>query len=287
MSSVIKVDGLIAVNFFDLSPLFNTAIHNHDEWEFVYVDSGEIKFIVDGESKLLKQGDIIFHSPQVNHGTVCNEKTSASIFNMHFICNSPAIQSIGGQCITASSQATDALKALINECNLTYRVSHHPVLLRDNAPLGGEQMSILLLERFLLLILRDLENSECYHPSVISSANKNYSQIDEVCKYLKENLYGRLTLNDLTDKFHFSKSFLCEQFKKNTGASPINYYLDLKLTEAKRLLREDDLTVTEISERLGFDSPEYFSRYFKKRVGHSPRDFKKMLINDASLHKVR
>ena len=63
----------------------------------------------------------------------------------------------------------------------------------------------------------------------------------------EKNLYGRLTLNDLTDKFHFSKSFLCEQFKKNTGASPINYYLDLKLTEAKRLLREDDLTVTEIS----------------------------------------
>lgn len=287
MSSVIKVQELIAINFFDLSPLFNTAIHNHDEWEFVYVDSGEIKFIVDGEIKLLKQGDLILHKPQANHGTVCNEKTSASIFNVHFMCNSPAIESIGGQCITVSDQATDALKSLINECNLTYRVSHHPIVLRDSAPLGGEQMSILLLERFLLLILRDMEKSAGHMHATISGANKNHSQIDEVCDYLKKNVYGRLTLNDLTDKFHFSKSFLCEQFKKNIGISPICYYLDLKLTEAKRLLREDDLTVTEIAESLGFESPEYFSRYFKKRVGHSPRDFKKMLINDASLHKIR
>ena len=109
--------------------------------------------------------------------------------------------------------------------------------------------------------------------------------VEEICEHMKNHIYGNLSLDDLTERFHFGKSFLCEQFKKNTGKSPINYYLDLKLSEAKRLLREGDMTITEIAENLGFESPEYFSRYFKKRVGHSPRDFKKMLINDATLRK--
>ena len=71
-------------------------------------------------------------------------------------------------------------------------------------------------------------------------------------------------------------------FTTLSGRSPISYYLDLKLNESKRLLREDNITVKQISEKLGFESPEYFSRYFKKRVGHSPRDFRKMLISNVT-----
>jgi AraC-like DNA-binding protein len=189
-----------------------------------------------------------------------------------------------GKSLTVPPKAAEVLKRLIDECNATYRVSEHPIALRDSAPFGGEQMTELLLEEFLLLLIREFEN---YVSVVKMSLNqeKITPQIEEICSYLKANVYGRLTLEDLTVKFHFSKSFLCEQFKKGTGLSPITYYLDLKLTEAKRLLREDDLTITEVAEKLGFESPEYFSRYFKKRVGRSPREFRKMLINDASLHK--
>ena len=171
----------------------------------------------------------------------------------------------------------------MDECNATYRVSAYPISgsLRDDAPLGGEQMSLLLFEELLLLLMRELAGDE----GKATGNRKNTSSdpiIEELCGYMRNNIYGKLTLNDLSDKFHFSKSFLCDIFKKKVGCSPISYYLDLKLNESKRLLREDNITVKQISEKLGFESPEYFSRYFKKRVRHSPRDFRKMLISNVT-----
>lgn len=287
MLDFIKIDKLFTVNFFDLSPSFNTAVHDHDDWELLYVDSGEVDCISEGGCICLVQGDVVFHQPHKTHSTVCNGKRSASIFNVHFVSDSPAMDFFKNKYFSVPQKASDALKRLIDECNSTYRVSEYPMILRSDRPYGGEQMSLLLLEEFLLLLIRDSQNVS--NNSINTSLNSAYAapQIDEICEYLKANLYGKVTLNDLTEKFHFSKSFLCEQFKNSKGLSPISYYLDLKLTEAKKLLRENDLTITEISEKLGFESPEYFSRYFKKRIGHSPRDFRKMLINDANLHKIR
>ena len=287
MSGFINIERLYTVNFFDLSPNFNTTVHNHEDWEFLYVDSGEVNCITEDGSIFLKQGEVIFHQPNRTHSTVCNGKKSASIFNIHFVTDSPLMEQLKNRLFSVPSKASEALKRLIDECNATYSVSEHPLSVRENAPLGGEQMSLLLLEEFLLLMMRAIDSRATAHQSVGNQQGYKTSQIDEICEYMRENIYGKVTLNDLVERFHFSKSFLCEQFRKHKGLSPINYYLDLKLTEAKRLLREDDVTITEISEKLSFESPEYFSRYFKKRVGHSPRDFRNMLINDANLRKIK
>ncbi len=285
MSGFIKIEKLYTVNFFDLSPTFHTNLHKHDQWEFFYVDGGEVNCLTEEESKMLKAGDIIFHSPGEIHNTVCNGKKAATMFNVLFYCDSPAIEYFKNKTLKISERAANTLKALMDECLATYRVSNHPITLRDDAPLGGEQMSLLLFEELLLLLMRELEGDG----NRAIGNHKNISAdpiiIEEICDYMRDNLYGKLTLNDLSEKFHFSKTFLCDIFKKHVGCSPISYYLDLKLTESKRLLREDNITVRQISEILGFESPEYFSRYFKKRVGHSPRNFRKMLINNASLKK--
>ena len=284
MSNVIEIKKLYSINFFDLSPSFNTTIHKHEDWELLYVDSGEFDCIVEGEKKLLKQGDVIFHQPLETHSTVCNGKKSASVFNIHFECHSEAMECFKKKILTVSQRTSEVLKKLISECNETYRVSFHPITFSDNVPFGGEQMVLLLLEEFLILLARDSQN-------IVNPIKSRNSQpyvepmIEDICAYLKANVYGKVTLDDLTEKFHFSKSFIFKQFKNHIGLSPISYYLDLKLIEAKRLLREDGITITEIAERLGFESPEYLSRYFKKRVGHSPREFRNMLINHASLKK--
>ena len=85
MSNLIKIDKFYTVNFFDLSPSFNTDVHNHNDWELLYVDRGEVSCFIDGECIYLKQGELMVHSPHKIHRTVCNGKKSASIFNVHFI----------------------------------------------------------------------------------------------------------------------------------------------------------------------------------------------------------
>ena len=56
----------------------------------------------------------------------------------------------------------------------------------------------------------------------------------------------------------------------------MSYFISLKIKEAKRLLRETDLTVTQISASLAFDNPNYFSKTFKRVSGYTPLQYKKM-----------
>ena len=62
-------------------------------------------------------------------------------------------------------------------------------------------------------------------------------------------------------------------FKKCTGLSPYQYFLDLKISRAKELLLQHQYTVKEIAYMLSFDDPYYFSHLFKKKTGHPPSEW--------------
>ena len=280
----IAVDRLIVINCFDLSPKFALSKDKHEGWEFVYVDSGEISCPKEDGERTLKQGDIVFHRPGEIHSTICNGRRAASIFNVIFECRSEALSCFDGRSFRVPQSLIPLLKRLIAESKSTYHISKHPLQLRKDAPVGGEQLTKLYIEEFLILLLRTCScNDEELEPPCLSPEEEGDTLTEAVCAYLEDNVYGKVTLKELTESFHFGKSYLYARFKQSKGCSIMSYYLDLKLAEAKRLLREDSLPIHEIAERLGFESPEYFSRYFRKRVGHSPRDFRNMLINDASL----
>ena len=76
----------------------------------------------------------------------------------------------------------------------------------------------------------------------------------------------------------YSKTYLNNIFKKNTGASIMHFYTSLKIKESKKLIR-DGLSVSEISNKLYFDSPNYFSKVFKKYTGKTPSEYKRGIDN--------
>jgi AraC-like DNA-binding protein len=68
-------------------------------------------------------------------------------------------------------------------------------------------------------------------------------------------------------------------FKKYTGVPPVQYHLDLKILRAKEMLLYTDKSVKEISYDLGFQSIYYFSRIFKNKLGVSPSEIRKTIVN--------
>lgn len=106
-----------------------------------------------------------------------------------------------------------------------------------------------------------------------TSVPKNYARL------LKNKLDTleeyTITFDELLKECFCSKSHLIRQFKAEYGTTPYQYLLEKKMNTAKALLLNTSMSISEISEYLGFFNPHYFSNFFKARTGVSPKAYRK------------
>ena len=278
MSDIIRLNKIVAVNCYDISPDFNLESHSHGDWEFLYVDSGTLCYTVCKNQHTLSRGEIVFHKPGESHATQCDGVHSASFFNIIFSSKSRAMQCFAGKSMKVPKSLLPILSALISECERTYFVSGERLKKLLDAPSDGEQFVKELTELFLLSLRRHILNTAYNVKSEEFHGKEQNFSTDAVTDYLSKQLSSNISLDKLAAHFYCGKTFLCTQFKKRTGKSVIDCFLDMKIEKAKIILREESAAIQTISESLGFSSPEYFSRIFKKRTGFSPTEFRNMLI---------
>ena len=101
------------------------------------------------------------------------------------------------------------------------------------------------------------------------------NHVENAITYMRSNIFTNLTLNDIASECNISKSQLSLLFTKEKNTSPINYFLTMKIDLAVKYLLLTDMSIKEISYRLGFKDQYYFSRLFKKVQGFSPLQYKK------------
>jgi len=87
---------------------------------------------------------------------------------------------------------------------------------------------------------------------------------------------GLPSVNYMAEQLHLSPRYLSDLLKQETGKTAIELIHVYLIAEAKNLLKTADHSVSEIAYNLGFESPPYFSRLFKKEVGMSPNQFKRL-----------
>ena len=105
-----------------------------------------------------------------------------------------------------------------------------------------------------------------------------YPDLVELIKgYLEKNIGKRLTLDAISEKFNYSRSFICKIFKEHTGESLITYFNRIKIEQAKQILEQSERSISEISELLAFSEPKYFCSIFKKQVNLSPAAYREMV----------
>ncbi|MFC5407657.1 response regulator [Cohnella soli] len=113
-------------------------------------------------------------------------------------------------------------------------------------------------------------------PSEEDLAAQNNMIVERAQAYIHENYAQKgLTLNEIAQKNHVSPNYLSYLFKKNAGINLWEFVIKLRMEESKRLIQHTDLRRYEISERVGYESPEHFSKIFKKYFGISPSEMKK------------
>ncbi len=288
LKNILNVSKIITLYYFEFAPNYKTRGETHDFWELVYVDSGELDLRGGDESHHLKKGELIFHRPNEFHNVCCDGEHTASVFIITFECRSPAMKFFYGKHMAVPKELRGLLDALVEECTRNFRISSVPLSLNDNAPIGGLQMVQNYLECFLICLMRHEAESVEEQKLFYSSQKSMESDVAEsMIAYLRADLRRKITLEELSREFHFSISTLCSIFRKNTGESIIHYLMKLKLAEGKRLLRETTESISRISEELGFDSPQHFSRMFRKYTGRSPRDYRNAVANHISIDSLK
>ena len=121
----------------------------------------------------------------------------------------------------------------------------------------------------MLSILEDIAAASQYNPLT-----------RKIMEYIHSDVSRRITLEDIGRLTFFSPVYCDTVFRKETGRSIIDYVLERRIDEAKRLLLEGSTSLEQIAEAVGFNDYNYFSRIFKKRSGYSPTAYRKLALSE-------
>ncbi|WP_462412733.1 response regulator transcription factor [Neobacillus sp. Marseille-QA0830] len=128
------------------------------------------------------------------------------------------------------------------------------------------------LEKWLEFRLK-LESNEDSVANNLDSTG--LSTIEKVIQYVKSKVPGEITLSEAAEHVQLNPSYLSKLFKDKMDQNFVDFVLDIRMNEAKRLLERTSLRVTEIAERLGYSDITYFSNIFKRKTGVPPSEYRK------------
>ena len=123
--------------------------------------------------------------------------------------------------------------------------------------------------------LKNYEEARKIYQSFHQNEGHYKNDVAKTIAYIEENYMHRLTLASISANVNLSSSYLCRVFKSEVGTSITSYLNNLRIRKAATLIKEQDLSLKEISAMVGIDDQLYFSRLFKKCMGISPSEYGK------------
>ena len=282
---VFEIKNIITLFYMELSKDFHYEGESHNFWELVYIDSGEMLCTSEENQFTLKNGELIFHKPNEFHNLSGDGVSSPNISIISFECDSPSMYDFAGKIFKLTPDERTFLSMFFKEGISCYRMEneYNPLIerlyKRDDAPFGCSQMTKNLLEVFLIMLSRNkIVSTKPERKSYLIDGVAVPSDVKAIIDYMKEHLYESLTIMEIANVLNRSESYTKKIFSKYYEGGIIKYFNSMKIKEARRLIRNGEYSMEQISNMLGFDSPQYFSRCFKQFTRLSPLQYKKSII---------
>lgn len=152
------------------------------------------------------------------------------------------------------------------------RISRLTTMVLSEFNSGGEHKNEVissLLKTIIVYIIRDFKNKE----KVDSLENVSSREVlcTQIMNYIDLNIFDIDSLTIISDVLKYNYSYLSTMFKSVTKISLREYFLNRKLEVAKSLISENKLKIYEIAEKLGYSSPNAFTKAFKDKYGYPPK----------------
>lgn len=283
--AVVRIEKIITIFYMELSKDFYYDGERHDFWEMVYIDKGEMLCTADKSQFILKSGELTFHKPNEFHNLSGNKNTAPNISILTFECKSRAMHHFEGKIFRLDAEEKALFSMLMAEGLSCFRLAdpHNPLLQKlekqPDAPFGSAQMVKNLLEIFLIKLYR-------HKDTFTKKSRQNYrvngidvpTDVKEILDYIDDHLYDKLNVAVIAKGMGKSESTVKNLFALYHTGGIMKYCNSLKIKEAKKLIREGNYNFAQISNLLHFDTPQYFSKCFKKFTNMTPSEYKGSIL---------
>lgn len=243
---------------------WHSTLHTHPFTELFYVVDGKGEFNIQGQRFPVKANDFVIINPQVEHTELSSldeplEYIVLGIRGLSFSNLTPVSE--GGHPFSFFN-LRDEQKDILRYLNAMVQEA-------TSQSMSYELVCHNLLEILLIKILRhqhfDLE---------VGKQSKATKDISFIKHYLETYYHESIQLEDLASMTHLSRFYISHSFKKEIGMSPMEYLIDIRIKESKILLRTTNYSISQVADIVGFTTPTYFSKQFRKSTGISPTDYR-------------
>lgn len=252
-------------------------LHWHAELELIVIQKGQGLVSVDFQTRTVTAGDIVLVLPGQLHSI--EQKTSCHM-NYENILLDPFMLISGEKDYCASNYILPLIRQqLAVDTFLTPALSYYPTIssyireidrLCDIRPDGYR----LAVKGFLFQILFCLITHQKDKESTFLSKAKALDKLKLILKYMEEHYTDTITIDDMAELTHYSKSHFMKFFKTHMGSGFTEYLNNYRLTIAARLLTTTEDTIIEIAALSGFDNLSYFNRLFRRKYAKTPGQYR-------------
>lgn len=237
--------------------------NKHDDYLIIYCLDGEGKLTVNKQIHIVKAGDIICLPKGVAHAYKASETTPWTIYWVHF----------------SGDKSEDFIDYLaINSNNYVFPLGIHSRLTSDFESLLECRQYSYNINAFVhtaSLLRQILTHIAQLQPLAKQQAAHNFD-LERVHSLMQARVHEQLELEALAEAVSLSKFHFIKKYKELTGTTPINHFIHLKVERACHLLDVTTKSINEISFAVGYEDAYYFSRIFKKIMGISPSQYRRM-----------
>ncbi|MCF0133601.1 MAG: AraC family transcriptional regulator [Blautia sp.] len=255
--------------------------HNHDYIELIYVYSGKCMHFIEEQSFEMAEGDLCILTPNARHAMSASEDNAiiinimmsrimfdASFFSM---LKSGKMLSEFFERIFYNEQVSPYILYPTGKDIWLHETVLKMYRERQKKDYLYNESIILLVKQLFIYLIRRYEMM-----AIVANPISNYQEknIVGLLGYLTVN-YNRTTLKETAEFFGYNETYLGKMLQKYTGKKYCELITELQMNQAKKLLRDEKLSITEIGCEVGCYDASHFNRKFKAAFGMTPKSYRK------------
>ncbi len=257
------------------SSLSMRKMHYHNKYELYYLWRGERYYFIKDRTYGVSPGSFVLIDKNEIHrtGAVGNAGYDRTVISFDegsfdFLSDKVEYDQLlelfrqGGGVLTLTGESKALAQMLLTGMEREWKEK------------GGERTLFLMTALVQLLLLINREDADL-QAARVDVAITPHPTVSKVIAYINTHFAEEITLETLSSMFYISPWYLSRTFKKVSGLSFPRYLNNVRIKEAKRLLRQTKMPVSAVYEAVGYGSNAHFGRAFKSLTGRSPQEYRR------------